>query len=189
MGRKAGLLAVIAVLSVTIIAIFFAVQHHQHQEQLFEMVIPDETLFVNAPDAGEDPVFDVSFSFNDTNPQKLSQGNVWQEIHWELSVYPKSGAEAKDVYCTLILDDWILNRSSSPSLKYMGAERGMAGDIPADTKGIVAGMQKYVDAYTLNDSFYETAMTTPVKIMLAYDGTQRYYVVTPHRVSENGEIS
>ena len=185
MSRKTKLLAVITVLSVTIIATVFTVQHYQHQEPLFEMVIPDEALFVNAPDVGEDPLFDVSFSFNDTKPPERAQGNVWQEIRWDLSIYPKPGAEAKDVYCTLILDDWILSRSSSPSLKYMGAERGMAGDIPADTKGIAAGMQKYVDKNTLNNSFYETAMTTPVKIMLAYDGIQRYYIVTPHRVLEN----
>lgn len=190
-----GVITITAIIAVATIAV--AIRHSAlnntetdqggQDRSGFEMVIPDEASFLNAPPVETDEVFDVSFSYNDAYPPKTSQGTLLQTIEWTLRVFPKEGQQASDVYCTLILNDWILERSSSPSLKYMGSERNAAGDIPAKSKGIEAIMQKYVDVQTLDNPSYEEAMTSPVKIMLAYDGLERYYVITPTRVVENLE--
>lgn len=90
--------------------------------------------------------------------------------------------EVGNFYCTLILNDWIINKSSSPELKYMGVGEGYAGNIPSDSKGVEAGMEKYVPIQVIDDPMYEIAVTSPVRIMLCYDNQKYYYYVTPLQI-------
>lgn len=175
--KTIGVIAVlVSVLAITFIALWF----HSRNE-LKEMKVPDDAMFVGAPSSDENQEFTVTFSYNDSFAPISEEGDAWQKIRWELKVYPKEGVEVSDFYCTLILDDWILERSSSPSLKYMGAGKGYVGDVPANSKGLIAGMEKYVSVQTVDEPIYKKAMTTPVKIMIAYDGQEKYYFVTPVR--------
>lgn len=148
------------------------------------MTIPEEAMFSGAPSAETDGIFDISFTYDDAKPPVTAQGRMWQPIRWTLRVFPKKGITADGVSCTLILNDWILERSSSPSLKYMGMAKGYAGDMPEDSEGIESVMEKSVASETLNEPGYEEAMTAPVKIMLAYDGQEKYYTVTPVKAAD-----
>ena len=62
--------------------------------------------------------------------------------------------------------------------------KGYAGDMPEDSEGIESVMEKSVASETLNEPGYEEAMTAPVKIMLAYDGQEKYYTVTPVKAAD-----
>lgn len=179
MPKKKLFIAVVVLMSA--LAITFVALRFSSKNELEEMKIPKDSLFVGASSSTENQEFTVIFSYDDSFPPNSEGRNEFQKIRWELEVYSKEGVEVSDFYCTLILDDWILARSSSPSLKYMGAGKGYVGNIPADSKGLVAGMEKYVLIQTLDDPMYEKAMTTPVKMMIAYDGYEKYYFVTPIR--------
>lgn len=177
MTKKKYFIAVVVLMSV--LAIVFTALRFSSRNELEEMKIPKDSLFVGASSSTENKEFTVSFSYDDSFAPNSEDENEFQKIRWELEVFPKEGVEASDFYCTLILDDWILARSSSPSLKYMGAGKGYVGDVPADSKGLIAGMEKYVPIQVLDDPMYETAMITPVKMMIAYNGQEKYYFVTP----------
>ena len=166
-------------------AILFVALRFNSRNELEEMKVPDDAMFIGAPSSGENQEFTITFSYDDSFAPTSEEGDRWQKIRWELNVFPKEGMEVSDFYCTLILDNWILERSSSPSLKYMGAGKGYVGNVPTDSKGLIAGMEKYVSVQTVDSPMYETAMTTPVKIMIAYDGQEKYYFVTP--VRDNGD--
>lgn len=145
----------------------------------FEMMIPPDDMFINAASSQACKEFNISFSYDDSTTPIEAGGEKWQKIRWSLLVFPKEGVEAKDFYCTLILDDWVVSRSSSPTLIYMGIEKGFAGDIPSETKGVDSMMEKVVLLETTNAPEYNESMKAPVRIMLSYNGHEEYYLITP----------
>lgn len=171
----------VVILLVSVLIIVFVALRSSSPKELEEIKIPKDSLFADALPSTENQEFNISFSFDDSFAPNSEEGTEFQKIRWEWKVFPKEGVEVSDFYCTLILDDWILSRSSSPSLKYMGVGKGYVGNVPADSKGFISSMEKYVLAQTVDDPMYEQALTTPVKMMIAYDGQERYYFVTPTR--------
>lgn len=177
-GRKR---IIIAAALVSVLAILFLVWKVAFRERPKEMIIPDEAMFEGAPSVTENQELTITFTYDDSAEPVPGRWGPMQEIEWTLLVYPKEGVEVHDFYCTLMLEDWILERSSSPSLKYMGIEKGVIKSMPTGSNSLLSSMTKYVHYQTVNYSMYETVMTTPLKIMVAYDGQERYYYVTPTR--------
>jgi hypothetical protein len=147
------------------------------------MVVPRDTKFENAPSVETDEKFDVTFTFDDSSrPQVEAEGKTYQGIVLELTVRPKEGTEVQKGYCTLVVNDWLLEQSSTKddSAKYMGYPKESA----ADFTGVDAIRQISVETKLLQDPDYEAQMTAPVKFMLAYDGREHYYYVTPTRAGD-----
>ena len=171
----------LGIILIVISTVFFIPKSFNTAEMLEEMTIPDEKMFEAAPFSDKNEELTITTIYHDSREPLPAQNVKWQKIRSDLSIYPKDGVEISNFYCTLILNDWITSKSSSPELKYMGVGKGYTGDIPADSKGVEAGMEKYVPIQVIDDPMYENALTSPVKIMLCYDSQNYYYYVTPIR--------
>lgn len=176
-SKKLHIAIAIAIAVALIVAAIYLISNINSNN--FEMVIPSDDMFINAASSETCKDFDITFLYDDSTPLIAAQGETWQKIRWSLHVYPKEGVEAKDFYCTLILDDWVVSRSSSPSMKYMGIEKGIAGDIPSESKGIDSMFEKFVLFMTTTAPEYKKSMNAPARIMLSYNGHEEYYLVTP----------
>jgi hypothetical protein len=169
---------VVIAIAIALIAIAVYIINYNNSIN-FEMVIPPDDMFINAVSSETCKEFDISFFYDDLTPPIAAQGEIWKKIKWRLRVFPKEGVEVKDFYCTLILDEWVLSQSSSPSLKYMGMEKGIAGDIPSESKGVYSFMEKFIPLETINTPEYKESINAPVRIMIAYNGYEEYYLVKP----------
>lgn len=176
---KKRLLLAGGMLLCSVIVLF--VYHIKQNGSLQEVRIPDDSMFVDAPMVDENDKLTVLFTYNDHFEPVEAQGVSYQTIQWDLIVAPRDGAAVDDFYCTLLLDDWILQRSSSPSWNYMGVGKGYVRDMPEDSRAFHSTMEKMVLLSLTDDPQYGEALERPVKLMLAYDDREYYYWVTPSR--------
>lgn len=143
------------------------------------MEVPDDSMFLEAPFADTCELFDITFTYDDSAPAVAVENRVGREIRWDLSAFPKEGVEVKDFYCTLVLNDWIVSQSSSPTLRCMGLPKHLVADIPSETKGSEATSTKFIDANLSVTREFKEQIVAPVNIMLAFDNRKEYYLVKP----------
>lgn len=179
MKLKKSRFIVIIIAVIIIGTISYLIYSKNRETSELGMEIPSNDMFLNAESSETCKDFDISFTYDDSSSPTSSQGDLFQKINWCLDVKPKDGVEAKDFYCTLVLNDWIVSRSSSPSLLYMGLSKSLSYDMPSESIALNSVMQKYVDVETTQSPEYETQIKAPVYIMLSFNNHKEYYKVMP----------
>lgn len=184
---------IIAIIIIGSISYFIYNKNHENHENISElgMEIPSNDMFLNAESSETCEDFDISFTYDDSSSPTSNQGGLFQKINWSLDVKPKDGVEAKDFYCTLVLNNWIVSQSSSPSLLYMGLSKSLPYDMPSESTALQAVAQKYVDVEITQSPEYEEQIKAPVYIMLSFNNHKEYYQVTPEfkKFKDGGETS
>lgn len=156
----------------------FYVYHRDKGISELGMEIPVETLFADAPPVSKCESFDVVFTYDDSaKPIRIGDKGE-QRVIWNLYVSPKAGVEARDFYCTLVLDDWIVGNMQY-AIPHMGIPKNMAADVPAETTALHSTLDKFIDAEPRGSPEYQAHIKSPVKFLLAFDGRKEYYLVTP----------
>ncbi len=178
--KKANYAAAVGVLALVLATVFAGCTARRVDDSGLGMEVPEKELFLNAESADTCEDFDITLLYDDTAPPEFVEGlGDFQKIRWYLYILPKEGVEATDFYCTLFLNEWIVNQSSSRTLKYIGMPKGFVGDIPSESKGINALSEKFIPVKVKEDYRYDAAAREPAAIMVAYNGQERFYFVTP----------
>lgn len=177
--KKSHFIVIIIAVILVGSTLYFLYNRNQENICSLGMEIPPDDMFLNAKSSELCKDFDISFTYDDSSSPTISDGVLFQEIIWSLDVKPKDGVEAKDFYCTLVLNNWIVSKSSSPSLLYMGLSKSLPIDMPSESTSLNSVMQKYIDIDITRLPEYESQIKTPVYIMLSFNNNKEYYVVTP----------
>lgn len=143
------------------------------------MEIPPDDKFSVAPSSDQCKFFDISVTYDDSFPLVYNEDLPLQKIYWHLSAKPKDGVKVKDVFCTLVLNEWIVSQSSSPFLLYMGLNPDLAMDMPVEVKGAHSEMEKFISKELAASEEYKKEIKAPLKFMISYNGLREYYFVTP----------
>lgn len=166
------------VIAVVVIASVFYLYSRNKNISEFGLEIPADKLFLDAPSAAQCETFDIVFTYDDSAAPIWSGDGRHQRIIWSLDVTNKSGAQVKDFYCTLVLDDWIVHNMQY-AMPHLGIPKDMAADVPAETPGFHSTLDKFIDADLTSSPEYQEHINAPVKFLLAFDGRKEYYMVTP----------
>lgn len=166
------------IIAVVIIGSVFYLYNRNKNISEFGLEIPADKMFLDAPSAAQCKTFDIVFTYDDSAAPIRLGGRRHQKIVWNLYVTPKTGIEAKDFYCTLVLDDWIV-RNTQYAMPHLGIPKDMAADVPAGTPGFHSILDKFIDADLTDSPEYQEHIKAPVKFLLAFDGRKEYYMVSP----------